>query len=405
MQSLQNYLYKHFRVAMLFLVVSVSYGWLMRFHRVVNIPKFVYASFLQAHSHVTFLGWGFLGVTSLITVVFLPKMITNKTLNNSFWIMVFALIGMLISFPLQGYKLFSILFLSIFLITSYVYLGVVYKNLRNSKETSSLFIRSGILYYYLSSMAIWGIPIIKVRLGKGELYHYGIAFYTHFLYNGFFVLVLFGLFTKYLIDNKVFSDDNKAVRYVYKFTVLAVIPTFLLVFLKEKNVSSVIVIIAGLGTVLQLFSLLYLKRIFSVAKHFIKKQTKYNTLLLYIVSLAYLAKLIMQFFSAFPSVTQRALLYSSYLVIGYIHLFTLGFMTLFLLFLYSLFAQKKLPKLGVLLFVLGVILSEGLLFLQGGLYYFNFEVITPFDFVMLLFSSLMPLGLFLVFLRIKPHSL
>ncbi len=405
MQNSQNYLYKHFRVAMLFLVVSASYGLLMRFQHVVNITKFVYANFLQAHSHVTFLGWGFLGVTSLITVVFLPKMITNKTLNNSFWIMVLALIGMLISFPLQGYKLFSILFLSVFLITSYVYLGVVYKNLRNTKGISSQFIRSGILYYYLSSMAIWGIPIIKVKLGKGEFYNYGIAFYTHFLYNGFFVMVLFGLLMKYLIDNKVFSDDNKAVRYVYSFTVLAAIPTFLLVFLKEKNISSIIVIIAGLGTVLQLFSLVYLKRIFSVAKGFLQKQTKCNSLLLYIVSLAYLAKLIMQFFSAFPTVTQRALLYSSYLVIGYIHLFTLGFMTLFLLLLYSLFAQKKLPRLGILLFVSGIILSEGLLFLQGGLYYFNFEVLTSFDLIMLLFSSLMPIGLLMTFLKIKPHSL
>jgi len=401
MQKAEIFLYKRFKIALLFLVVSATYGLLMRLQHIVNIPKFVYTSFLQAHSHVTFLGWGFLAITSLVIFAFVPQLFTAKVVKNSFWIMVAVLIGMLISFPLQGYKVFSIAFLSVFLLTSYIYLGVLFKSLKHKKGISALFIRYGIVYYYLSSLAIWAIPVIKIKVGKGDLYHYGVAFYTHFLYNGFFVFVLFGLFFKYLISNKIISEENKALRFFFQLTNLAVIPTFLLVFLKEKELSGVIIGLAALGGIVQVLSLFYLSKILQTAQVFFSNQKELIKLMFYLVFVAYFAKIGLQFFSAFPSITQRAILFTPYLVIGYIHLFTLGFMTLLLLLLFRLFSKQTLNKLGVILFISGVVLSETMLFLQGGMFYFDLGVISNFNLVLFLVSALMPLGLFTVFVQLR----
>jgi len=396
MESLENYIHKHFKVARFFFLISATYGLLMRLQRVVSLPKFEYTNFLQAHSHVTFLGWGFLGTISLLTYVFLPKLIANKTLKYSFFTMVVTLVGMLISFPMQGYKVFSIVFLSVYLLASYLYLGVLYRYLKDKKSIPALFIRTGILYYYLSSLAIWAVPVIRLKIGKGELYHNAIGFYTHFLYNGFFVLVLFGLFFKYLQDKgvKQFLDNRqKPFYYLISF---AVIPTFFLSLLMNDEVSKYVVVLGFIGVVSQLLSLFYLIKIILSFKESLQSDRLYYYTFL-VVMLSYILKILIQFFSAFPIITQRASGLFSFLVIGYIHLFTLGFMSLFLLFIFKLYTRANLSKPGLVIFIAGIITTESLLFTQGGLHFFGWKAYPNFDMLMLIFSSLLPTGLFLLY--------
>lgn len=191
---------------------SAFYGWLIRLNAITNLSFFDYAKFLQAHSHVTFLGWGFMGVTALFNWLFLQK--TNGFNATYKWLygIEFSAIGlMLISFPLQGYKVFSIVLLSIFLVTSYIYIIKFYIDLLKTDQPQIVvrFIRSSLLFYLLSSLGIWGIGIVVATQGKTDLYYNSIYFYLHFLYNGFFVFSLFGLFIKFLIKNGIdYSTKN-----------------------------------------------------------------------------------------------------------------------------------------------------------------------------------------------------
>jgi len=389
------------KVALLFFVISALYGWGLRLYRVVDFIPIDYKNILQAHSHVTFLGWGFLAVISIIGFVYYPKRLENsKLLKRLFWILSFMLLGMLISFPLQGYKAFSIAFLSVFLIVSYVYLFQIFKELKKLKTISVKFIRTGILYYILSSIAIWAIAFIAIKIGKGDLYHNAIYFYLHFLYNGFFVFVLFGLYLKYL-ENKQIIVSSKQINFFYLFTNLACIPAYALSLLWSDVPGFVYFIGFGAG-LLQVISLFYL---YPIAKKYLKnnlsKQVKFISLF---VLFSYFLKITMQLFSSFPSVIKSVVQLKSYFVIGYIHLFTLGFMSLFLILFLILFTKTKINKLGVMLFIIGILYSEILLFAQGVLLYQFTYIIPYFDINILIFSGFMPFGLLVVLLLNKNYS-
>lgn len=389
---------KRINIALLFFVISAVYGLLLRWQFVQPVFKYPYSDVLQAHSHVTFLGWGFLCVITLITASFVSKKEQKKSVFTiSFWLMIACIVGMLVSFPLQGYSYFSISFLTLFLLSSYVYLWMLYRILRKDESFSSRFIKMGIIYYYLSSMGIWALSYITVKIGRGDLYQNAINFYTHFLYNGFFVMVLFGLFVHYMQSIKI-ALPKQTLKWFYWLTNFAVLPGFATALL-WKTVPSYVIIIGFIAVFVQLVSLYYLWRlvlIIYIQKAIVKKTM--SSLLLKIVLGAYTLKVIFQFFGAFPEITQFAMQYKSYFVIGYIHLFTLGFLSLFLFLLIRLVLHEKLLKWGILLFILGIIFTELLLFLQGILLYTNEKTINNFYEILLMASAFMPLGLIVILL-------
>ena len=397
MKSFSKSLHTRFNIALLFFVISATYGLLLRLQKVIPISNFNYNSFAQAHSHVTFLGWGFLATISLITAILVPKKLNDNIYLYPFWIMVTSLIGMLISFPLEGYKLFSIVFLSIFLLTSYVYLWRLNKDIRSNKSLSTRFIRTGIFYYFLSSMAIWAIAIISIKFGKNEFYHYAIYFYLHFLYNGFFVFVLFGLLLRY-IENKEVDLPKKPIKYFFVLTNIACIPAYALS-LTWGKMPTYIIALGAFGAILQVISLYFLWKIAHVFFKLI--QSKYSLLskILYILFFAYYSKILLQFASSIPSLAAKAVLYKPYFVIGYIHLFTLGFMSLFLLLLYTIFTKQKFSNWGIFLFTFGILGTEILLFSQGSYLYIQEKSINNYDVIMLMLSFLMPLGLLLIYVK------
>ena len=391
--SIKKVIASRIKTARSFFIVAALYGLILRFYHISDAIPIAYKNILQAHSHVTFLGWGFLAVISLIGLVFYPKKATQSIfIKRLFNIMTFALMGMLISFPLQGYKVFSIVFLSVFLITSYVYLVNMYRELKSIERISAKFIRTGIAYYFLSSLAIWTVAFITSKYGKIDVYYHTVYFYLHFLYNGFFVFTLFGLliayFEKYNIQFK-----KKNVIYFYWFTNSALIPAYVLS-LYWKTMPNYIYAIGFIAVLLQLISLkflmLMLKELFQSIK---EKHIKW---IAFFVFSSYILKIILQFLGAFPSLVKIALQYKSYFVIGYLHLFTLGFMSMFIILLLKLIPKKVLSKLGINLLMLGILLNELLLFAQGELLVFSNTMLPEIDLLLFLVSILMPLGLIII---------
>ena len=393
-------LYIQIIIPLVFFAIAALYGLLLRLQMVSPIFSANYINIVQAHSHVTFLGWVFLSVITFIFFFFIPNtaisnfVLKRTWLQYSYWIMVVTLVGMLVSFPIQGYKLFSILFLTVFLLASYVYLFVLYKQILHVKTTSVRFIRMGIIYYYISSIGIWALSIITVKIGKGELYQHAISFYTHFLYNGFFVLSLFGLFFRYFEIRKIQLSQKIVMRF-FLATNTAVIPTFALSLL-WVSVPVYVVLIGFVGAILQLISILFLK---DLVKEILRKKQlaqRLSYFLLKFLVVSYFIKLVFQFLGAFPNITKIALAYKSFFVIGYIHLFTLGFLSLFIFLLHQLFLKRVLNKWGVYLLVAGIFTSEILLFAQGLLYYFEKNIINNYNESMLIASAFMTAGILMI---------
>lgn len=76
--------------------------------------------FLHAHSHTAFLGWIFNAFYAVFIVAFVPaQKQTSFSYRLLFWLLQVAVLGMLFSFPVQGYAAVSITFSTLHIFLSY----------------------------------------------------------------------------------------------------------------------------------------------------------------------------------------------------------------------------------------------------------------------------------------------
>jgi len=184
-------------------ILSALYGLLLRWNFTFPLPFVNYQHFLQSHSHVAFLGWGYLATIGVLLTNFVEASIKQKKVYKiTILILVISIALMLISFPLGGYKIFSIVLLSVFGLTSYVLSYRLLKDIKGNSVAHRL-VKYGIYYYILSSLATWFLAGVLVSQGKTDLYHNTVYFYLHFLYNGYFVFVLFGFLFKIFEKQKI----------------------------------------------------------------------------------------------------------------------------------------------------------------------------------------------------------
>ncbi|MDX1828011.1 MAG: hypothetical protein R3342_00560 [Lutibacter sp.] len=385
--------------AFILLLIAAIYGLIIRWSFTFPTEAISYKNILQAHSHVAFLGWGYIASLVLITNLFIKDKSTFiKIYNTLIRFILIVIFLMLISFPLIGYKSISIALLVVFGLASYVISFQLLKNIKG-KNISTKLIRFGIYYYLLSSLATWFLAFVIITQGKSILYYNTIYFYLHFLYNGYFVFVLFGLLFK-LFESQSISISTKHQNQFFIFLNIACIPAYTLSIL-WSNVSIVFNFIGFLASISQLISLFYLIRI--LQKNINNLNWSYiSKLLLKVSIISYVLKIFIQIISALPYIVTQSLALKHYFIIGYLHLFTLGFMTcmlfLFLLQIKKLEIQSTVSKIGTFTFLIGIIGTEFLLFYQGFLFLFKFNALKFYNLEMLFFSFLLVIGLLLMLL-------
>lgn len=398
----QNSASYYLKFTFLLFFLAASYGWLLRLNGLITLPFVTYIKILQAHSHVAFLGWGFLTIAVFFNCCFLSKQIAfSKKYRFLFAIQLISIALMLVSFAWQGYKVFSIVLLSVYAITSYAYIYLFYKDnvLYSKAKTTQLFIKAAVFYYLIAMFAIWAIGTIAATQGKGELYHNTIYFYLHFLYNGFFIFALFGLFF-HVFENKLPENSTKNQMRFFWFLFIACAPSYLLSLVKS---TSFFVVSGGfLAGFLQLIALYYFIKILT---HDLVININKEPLLR-LIFVAFVLKLILQFVSAFPSISQLLPALKSYFVIGYIHLVTLGIISAFLVFLLQKYNFILLKKQVKLFFVFGVISTEFLLFIQGVLIVFFKYSLPYYTLFLFLASTVLLISLFQILIQIfKPNNI
>ena len=111
----------------------------------------------------------------------------------------------------------------------------------------------------------------------------------------------------------------------------------------------------------------------------------------------------LQVVSAFPYFVAKSLALKPFFIIGYLHLFTLAFMSvlLFLLLiqLKNIKVQSKSSKIGMVSFLGGILCTELIMFFQGGLLLLKFSALPHYHMLLLIFSFLIVLGASTVFVN------
>ncbi len=388
-------------IALFYLILTATFGLLLRLQLFSSTFSFNYKFILHTHSHVALLGWVFTALFVAIVYAFLPTYIQKYKIL--FWITQISVVGMLFSFPFQGYAAVSIIFSTLFLFVSYWFTYRFFNHTNNLKEAKKILplsysiIRASLIYLVFSSIGPWALgPMMVLEMKGTNLYNFAIYFYLHFLYNGFFTLAILGLFFR-ILEQKHIAFKQATAQRVFNYLNCAIIPTFLLSTL-GANPTSVIYAIAGLGALLQVYALYHL---FKTVKITYLNFNKWALILFTISFIAFSLKIIMQLFSAIPWFVTHIHEAKNSIVIGYLHMVLLGFVTVFLIayFIYkkAMTVSNKISKIGILTFLAGLIGSEFILFGQGGLQWVGMDTIPHYYEWLFSLSVLMPIGLLLFF--------
>ncbi len=370
-------------------------GLLLRFTAVFPIELMDYGFMRQGHSHVAFLGWGYLALMVLLVKVFLPEgTLERKVYRWNLWLTTISVAGMIFSFPLTGYKTISIALLMLFLVFSCWLVLLFLKDFRKTgpQGVSRSFIYGGFFFYLLSGIGPLALGPIVIMFGKTAVYYLAVYYYLHFLYNGFFVFAIFGLVYKFMEGEKG-QKENPNGRKFFLFLSIACVPAYALSAL-WLNPPAYVFLIGGFAALMQLIGLIYFLFDFRTLSQGFKGIVK---MLFLLAMTSFVLKLTMQALSALPLLAMKTYQAKSYVVIGYIHLVVLGFISAFLLTWMLkekvLNRTRKVAKIGIWIFFVGFFGSEAILFSKGLTQWLQRGGLNQFHELLLVFSTLIPLSL------------
>jgi len=268
----------------------------------------------------------------------------------------------LLSFPFQGYGPISIAFSTLHTVGALAFVVIFFRSSKGISLVSLTYVRAALVFFALSSIGPFVIGYLKANgLAHSDLYRNAIYFYLHFQYNGFFLFGVLGLFVK-LIERSLPATDLRNLKIHGSIMMVACIPAYLLSTLWALP-GIVFNVIGAIAALMQLLALiLFLK---TSSKQLKQISFSPDTLLLFNLSfLSLLLKSILQLLSAHPSAAAFANEFRA-IVIAYLHLALLGFISLFLIGWMILKGYiHTSTRVPVRLIIAGFVISELLLVLS-----------------------------------------
>ncbi len=397
------------RVALVNFLIATAIGALLRFAFIQEISWLYFKNFLHAHSHVAMLGWIYMALYALLIHHFLPeRQQRSRAYNWLFWLTQASVVGMLTSFPVQGYGPVSIAFSTAHIILSYIFAGWFWIDLGKADTFSKKMIRTALIFMVISTFGVWLMgPIMVTSMKHSAFYYMSVQFYLHFQFNGWFIFAILALFFKQLENNHIQLPRIRLNQFFWLLVISCVLTYALAVAWAEPLVS--VFVANSVGVIIQLMAIIMFVIIIWQKRHdilmFFNKTEKF---LIQIAFYSFVFKVVIQSFVAVPFVAKAAYTIRNY-VIGFIHLILLGAITFYLLsniFNKNLLSERHtLSRAGLWSIIAGFILSEGLLFLQGTMFWAAMGFL-PFYYEMLFAaSSLIPVGIALLILgNLTKHS-
>lgn len=375
-------------VCLLNFFIAAVLGLLLRYAFIESVA-FNYRYVTHAHSHVAMLGWVYLMLYTLIVHYFIPD--KKPIYNRLFWVTEFAVVGMLLSFPFQGYAAVSISFSTLHIFCSYYFAYLIFKHHKTNNKVTGYLLKTALVFMLVSTIGVWCLGPAVGLLGQASpFYQIAIQFFLHFQFNGWFLIAVIAL-----LFHKLQIHDSKAFRSFFKFTIIATLLTFAMP-INWFAPHQALLWINGIGIICQLLALYYFIILVKPAlKTFTENQGTLIKLLYGFVLVCFVLKIILQSSSLIPEVSNVAYQHRNF-VIGFIHLTMLGVISGFL-FAYIL--QDRLMKpsktltIGIYSFLLGFVLTELLLLIQGSLFYLGTGILPHYYLILFWCSVLLPLGI------------
>lgn len=382
--------------------IATIMGLALRFSLIESIGV-NYRFLTHAHSHVAMLGWVYLMLYVLIVYHFVPEKL--KIFNRLFWLTEFAVIGMMVSFPFQGYAAISISFSTLHIFCSYYFVYLIWKHHETTLSVSKKLLKTALLFMVLSTFGVWCLGPAVATLGQtSAFYQIAIQFFLHFQFNGWFLIAVLAVFFHLLQ-----VENSKNFKQFFGLLIASTVLTFALP-VQWFTPHDSLIWINGLGVIIQILVLYKCFQLIGSKFSTLKKNKP--RLIFYIYSFAlicFVLKVVLQSISIIPKFSQVVYQHRNF-VIGFIHLLMLGVVTGFLfafILKSNLVTVSKLLTFGIYSFVLGFLLTELLLLIQGIKYYFKSGLLPEYDLLLFIFSILLPLGIgFILFsvIRQKKHK-
>ena len=355
-----------------------------------------YRFLTHAHSHVAMLGWVYLMLFTLIVHYFIPN--KKPIYNRLFWLTEFAVIGMMISFPLQGYAAVSISFSTLHIFCSYYFAYLIWKNHQTESVVTKKLLKASLLFMVLSTLGVWCLgPAVSILGQASAFYQIAIQFFLHFQFNGWFLIAVIAVFFHLLQ-----IENSKLFRVFFCLLIASTILTFALP-IQWFAPHKALLFINALGILLQLASLYtFLKIIKPNLLNHVSAKPKIVLYLYFFSVVCFVLKTLLQALSIFPEFSLVVFEHRNF-IIGFIHLMMLGIISGFLfsfILITRLVRFTKSLYIGIYSFLLGFVLTEMLLLIQGYKFYFGEGILNNYYMLLFLFSILLPLGILFILLHI-----
>ena len=388
-----------------FCIVSII-GFILRSKIIFFLPIINYNHLLESHFHFAFGGW----MTLILMVLSVYELLPASLYKKAFYQWIFGIITItswitLLTQYFDGNSLSTKLFSTAFILTTFIYSWIFIRDIKkaNVSKAVQLLAISSLVSLILSSVGPLALDyLFALKSQNAILYRNALYTYLHFQYNGFFTLAVFSLiFHKIKWEINSSSDHN-----IYRFSILLVIsiPTSLFLTYLWQNPITLFRLVAICGSVSILLTLIFFLIILpSLFKIFHKAEpvVKY---IMFLAFCSFVLKMFLQSFTIIPKIGD-AVFGNRPIIIGFLHLVFLGFVTLFILG-YIMFSQIQnirsgFARLALLVFSTGVILTETILMAQGlGAMFLKSNLLVPW--LLWATSILLLIGALMIFMaRIK----
>jgi hypothetical protein len=360
---------KWLQLSFLNLLIVSAIGLVLRYKIAYSLSFIDQKKLLHGHSHFAFSGW-----VSLALMAFIVSRLSVhrgqdlfKKYNRILFANLICAYGMLVSFPIQGYGLFSILFSTLSLFVSYWFAILVWRDIKEiaDKNMSFLWFKAATLFNAVSSIGAFALAFMMATKTMHQTWYLGaVYFFLHFQYNGWFSFAILGLLFEKLQEVKIPVSKLKRIFWLFA---MACGPAYFLSALWMPIPGFVYLLVVLSATVqfaawMWAITLIYKERIAIKQKI---PHLAFITLQLSLIAMT--IKLFLQLGSTIPKLSTLAFGFRP-IVIGYLHLVLLGFTSLFILgyAMYSgVMASGNRSKAGIIIFISGIILNEIALMVQG----------------------------------------
>ncbi len=361
---------KWIAISLINLAIVALLGTVLRSKILFSIPWIDFKYLLHAHSHFAFGGWLTLCLFTLMTFEILPAHLSSKRVYKILLSgTLLSAVGMLLSFPLQGYGLFSILFSTLLILVTYAYSWIFIRDLLKCKADQAIRLLCIVSLIAADLSSVGPITLAYVMASHSAnslLYRDAIYTYLHLQYNGFFTLGVFALFFHQLNKNLDDTARHDIKRFALLLT-LSVLPTLFLSYLWHST-NLMMRYIAFSGCFLLVIIMIQFIITIRALRNALRTAFPFTKSIGALSMFAFLIKTTLQIGIVFPKVGD-AVFGDRPIIIAYLHLVMLGFVTLYLMahLLHMGYFEKKgtHAKIGIIIFTAAVVGNEIILMTQG----------------------------------------